>query len=80
MEARNNGMRFFNYCNWENVKHKPYDYAKNGLLCHIMSNSITNTTNSILKFILQYIETSLIFVMKYIDVLKNFKNIHWKNR
>ena len=45
-----------------------------------MSNSILNTTNPALKIILQYVESSLIFVMKYIDVLKNFKNIHWKNR
>ena len=80
METRNNGMRFFDYRNWENIKHQPYDYTKDGLLQHIMSNSIVNTTNPVLKFLLQYVETSLIFVMKYTDILKNFKNIHWKNR
>ena len=45
-----------------------------------MSPTIVNTTNPILKQLLNYVETSLIFVMKYIDILKNFKNPHWKNR
>ena len=80
MEIRNNGTRFINYHKWENVKHAPYDYAKEGLLKHIMSPAIVNTTNSTLKLLLQYVETSLMFTMKYTDVLKNFKNIHWKNR
>jgi hypothetical protein len=80
MEVRNNGTRFINYNAWEVVKNEPYDYAKNGLLRHIMSPAIVNTNNGVLKVILQFVESSLIFVMKYTDVLKNFKNIHWKNR
>lgn len=80
METRGNGTRFFNYRNWENIKNQPYDYAKDGLLQHIMSNAIVNTTNPALKILLQYVESSLIYVMKYTDILKNFKNIHWKNR
>lgn len=80
MEVRDNGMRFDKYYKWEKVKHSPYDYKRNGLLNKIMSNSILNTTNPALKIILQYVESSLVFVMKYTDVLKNFKNIHWKNR
>lgn len=80
MEVRNNGTRFIDYNKWEDIKHQPYDYAKNGLLKHIMSNSIVNTNNNALRILLQYVETSLIFLMKYTDTLKNFKNIHWKNR
>lgn len=80
MEIRNNGTRFINYDKWENIKNKPYNYEKDGLLNKIMSNSIVNTTNSILKFILCFIESSLVFLMKYTDILKNFKNIHWRNR
>lgn len=80
MEVRNNGTRFLEYYKWENVKHQPYDYARYGLLKHIMSPVIVNTTNPVLKVLLQYVESSLMFVMKYTDVLKNFKNIHWKNR
>jgi hypothetical protein len=80
MEARSNGTRFSNYDSWEVAKHTPYNYAKNGLLKHIMSSVIVNTTNPILQIILQFVETSLIFVMKYVDILKNFKNIHYRNR
>lgn len=80
MEIRNNGTRFFNYDKWEIIKNEPYNYIKNGLLNHIMSKQIVNTTNPVLKVVLQYVESSLFFVMKYTDVLKNFKNIHWKNR
>lgn len=80
MEVRNNGTRFLEYRQWENCKHRPYDYGKDGLLKYIMSPVILNTTNPALKTLLQYVETSLMFVMKYTDILKNFKNIHWKNR
>lgn len=80
MEARNNGTRFINYDLWENTKHTSYDYAKHGLLKHIMSPVIVNTDNSVLKTILDYVEASLIFVMKYTDILNHFKNPHWRNR
>lgn len=80
MEVRANGMRFNDYDKWEITKHTPYNYAKNGLLNHIMSPAIVNTNNNALKILLQYVESSLMFVMKYTDILKNFKNIHWKNR
>lgn len=80
MEARSNGMRFIEYRKWENKKHLPYDYAKDGLLQHIMSPTIVYTSNNILKYLLNYVESSLMFVMKYTDILKNFKNPHWRNR
>lgn len=80
MEVRSNGKRFNEYYKWEHRKYESYDYARNGLLNHIMSPIIVNTNNPALKIILQYVESSLMFVMKYIDILKNFKNIHWKNR
>lgn len=80
MEARSNGMRFIEYRKWEDTKNTPYDYAKDGLLKHIMSPSIVNTSNTILKHLLNYVESSLMFVMKYTDILKNFKNPHWRNR
>lgn len=80
MEIRSNGTRFAEYNKWENIKHQPYNYAEKGLLNHIISPAIVNTTNPVLKILLQYMENSMIFLMKYTDILKNFKNIHWKNR
>ena len=63
-----------------NVKNNGYDYEKKGLLKRIMSSSIVNTNNAALRTMLDFYEASLIFVMKYIDILKNFKNPCWKNR
>jgi hypothetical protein len=80
METNSNGTRFKNYYLWENRKNMPYDYSREGLLKHIMSPVILNTKNTALKILLDYIESSFIFIMKYTDILKNFKNIHWKNR
>jgi hypothetical protein len=82
MEARNNGFRFKDYKKWENVdkKNLNYDYANDGLLQHIMSPIIVQTSNPVLKYILNYLENSLIFLLQYTDILKNFKNPHWKNR
>ena len=48
MEYRDNGTRFKNYCEWENVKNEPYNYERNGLLKYIMSNKIVNTKNFVL--------------------------------
>lgn len=80
MRYRASGTRYKNYYKWEKTKNTPYDYEKNGLLKHIMSSKITNTNNVALKILLSYFESSMIFLMKYVDILKNFKNPHWKNR
>jgi hypothetical protein len=80
MEIRTNGTRFKNYNKWEIIRQASYDYENEGLLNKIMSEPIVNTTNPLLKLLLDFVETSLVFVMKYTDVLKNFKNPHWKNR
>ena len=80
MTYNDNGNRYKHYQHWEHVKNAPYDYERYGLLNKIMSNRIYNTTNEALKVILSYYERSLIFVMKYVDRLKHFKNPYWKNR
>lgn len=80
MEIRGNGIRFYGYDKWEVKKYEPYDYKKNGLLNRIMSSTVVNTNNPLLQVVLQYVESSLIFAMQYVDVLKNFKNVRWRNR
>lgn len=80
MEIRQLGTRYNKYYMWEDKKNTPYDYERNGLLNRILSPKIANTDNTVLKIVLQYYEKSLIFLMRYTDILKNFKNIHWKNR
>lgn len=80
MQYNENGTRYKDFYLWEDRKYTPYNYEREGLLQHIMSNKIVNSQNSILQFILNYYEKSIIFILKYIDRLKNFKNYHWKNR
>lgn len=75
-----NGHRFRNYSEYDKLLHQPYDYERKGLLKHLISGSIYNTDNSILRIIMQYFENSLVFVMKYVDRLKHFKNYLWVNR
>lgn len=80
MNYNSNGNRYKHYQAWENVKNAPYDYERHGLLNKIMSHRIYNTTNEPLKVLLNYYERSLVFLMQYVDILKNFKNPYWKNR
>ena len=80
MEVRPNGTRFANYDKWEYTTVKPYNYQRDGLLNKIMSPAIVNTSNSMLKVIIEFVESSLVFVMKYVDILKHFKNIYLNNR
>lgn len=80
MQYRENGTRFYDHTLWEDRKNAPYDYERYGLVKHIMSSRITNTDNHMLKVMLEYYERSIVFLLKYVDRLKNFKNYHWNNR
>ena len=80
MISRPLNTRYKNYTLYESKLHQPYDYERYGFVNKILSNKIVNTNNTILKVILQYYEKSFVFVMKYIDRLKHFKNYNWVNR
>lgn len=80
MQHNINGTRYKNFYRWEYVKNERYNYEREGLLKKIMSAKIINTKNGPLKTILDYYEASLVFLMRYVDILKNFKNPCWKNR
>lgn len=80
MEYRENGSRYNRYYLWDNVKNQEYDYKNKGLIQYIMSSKIVNSENHILRTILSYFEQSIVFLLKYVDRLKHFKNYHWKNR
>ena len=75
-----NGKRFESYRLYENQLHRRYDYANEGLLKHLVSPRLRDTRNPILKYMLSYVERSLIFTMKSVDILQNFHNYNWKNR
>lgn len=80
MRCYDNGTRFKSYCEWGSTNNTPYNYERYGLLKYLLSSKIINTNNETLRYILKYYEQSIIFLLKYIDRLKHFKNYHWKNR
>ena len=80
MEYRENGSKYKNYCEWEFTKQTPYNYGKYCILQHNLSNKIFSSKNETLQSLLSFYEQSIIFLLKYIDRLKHFKNYHWKNR
>ena len=75
-----NGNRYKEYYKWGNNKKLEYDYENEGILKHLMSPSIVNSQNHILVVLKTYYEKCIIFLLKYVDRLKHFKNYHWKNR
>ena len=80
MIQRSNGTRFKDYKLWEVTKQTPYDYENEGLVKRIVSKPIANTDNPVLQIVLKFYESSIVFVLKYTDILKHFKDVHWKNR
>lgn len=80
MTINTNGYRYTNYGLYESQLHRPYDYAREGLLKHIISRRIMSAKNPILKYMLQVMEQALIFMLKSTDMVQNVFNYNWKNR
>ena len=80
MIINTSGTRYKRFKNLEKTGEQAYDYEKNGLLNKLMSHTIIESNNEILKNILSFFEKSMIFLMKYTKELQNFKNIPYKNR
>ena len=60
------------------LKYLPYDYESKGLLKNLLPKVITNTENVTTKYVINLVEKSMVFLLKYVDVLKNFKNWSFK--
>jgi hypothetical protein len=80
MHILDNGTRYNELKLYEKLRNNPYDYKNEGLLRHLMSPKITNTKNPVLRYILWIYEKSITYVLKYIDILKNYKNYTVYNR
>lgn len=78
MEYRPLGTRYKNMGRYDIIKHQPYDYRKHGLLKLVMPNIITNTKNKTTRLILDFVEAMQLFLLSYVDELKQFKNPHWR--
>ena len=78
MEFRPIGTRYEGMGRYDIVKHRPYDYKKKGLLKLVMPAVITDTKNKTTRLILDFVEAVQLFLLSYVDELKQFKNPHFK--
>lgn len=58
----------------DDAKHMPYDFEKQGILENCLPEIITKTTNKTTNAILRFTERTFVFICKYIDELKYFKD------
>lgn len=79
MESSAVGKRYSYFYKF-NSKPAKYDHKHNELLVKLMSSAITTSSNPILQYVLATIETSIEFVISYIDRLKFFKSFTKYNR
>lgn len=80
MEILKNGHRYDYTENYDRTLNTPYDYERNGLLRHIVSQRIVKTENPITKFICNVFEKEMVFLLRYADTLANFRNPFFRNR
>jgi hypothetical protein len=80
MIVKTNGTKFEDYRLYETQLNRPYDYAHDGLLKNLMSRRIIKSKNTFLQYMLQVVEQSLIFQLKYVDKLQNVFNYNLSNR
>lgn len=79
MTVEKAGKRYNYYYKFE-TEPIVYDYKHKGLLNHIMSSAVTGSKNPLLRYTLGSFESSLLFILEYIDRLKGFKNYTKNNR
>ena len=80
MQTYPNGTRYNYTRDYDETLHQPYDYQRNGLLQHTMSQRIVNTPNEITQFIYRVFEKSITLCLKLTEVLQNYKNPFFRNR
>lgn len=78
MEYRKPYTRYEYLQDYNRSKHNPYDYRKNGLLNRMMSPVITNTSNRTTRLVLDFVEAAFVFILDYVDELRNFKNWNYR--
>jgi len=79
MEIRPLGDRRKYIKEYEISNYKEYDYEKHGLLNKVLPKVIYNTKNTTTRAVLRFVEYILVWLMKYVDILKNFKNWNYRD-
>lgn len=79
-EIRENGTRFDEYRNYEELLHTPYEYKKHGLMNKLISKNIIDSKNRALRLIITLYDQTFFYLLSKVDRLKNFKNWLSRNR
>lgn len=79
MEIRPIGSRRRYVKNYEVSNNQACDYERYGLLNKVLPKVIYETKNTSTKAVLRFVEYILVWLMKYVDDLKNFKNWNYKD-
>lgn len=79
MEIRPIGSRRRYIKNYEVSNNQAYDYERYGLLNKVLPKVICETKNTSTRAVLRFVEYILVWLMKYVDDLKNFKNWNHKD-
>lgn len=74
-----NGYKWRDYYKYNKEIHRPYDYAREGLLKQLLPQRYIESKNTVFQAALKVIEVPFTFLLKQIDILNNFKNYHWWN-
>lgn len=77
MEYRVLGTRYAGTNRYDVIRHKPYDYKKD-FLKQVLPEVITSTKNQTTRLVLQFVEHAMLFLISYVDELKQFKNPNYK--
>lgn len=79
MEIRPIGSRRRYIKNYEVSNNQAYDYERYGLLNKALPKVICETKNTSTRAVLRFVEYILVWLMRYVDDLKNFKNWNYKD-
>lgn len=79
MEIRPIGSRRRYIKNYEVSNNQAYDYERYGLLNKVLPKVICETENTSTRAVLRFVEYILVWLMRYVDDLKNFKNWNYKD-
>ena len=79
MEIRPIGSRRRYIKNYEVSNNQAYDYGRYGLLNKVLPKVICETKNTSTRAVLRFVEYILVWLMRYVDDLKNFKNWNYKD-
>jgi len=79
MEIRPIGSRRRYIKNYEVSNNQAYDYERYGLLNKVLPKVICETKNTSTRAVLRFVEYILVWLMRYVDNLKNFKNWNYKD-